>query len=199
MPQNSFWLGRKVPASPHRAADVKELFSPEECGHIVALGQAAPQIAEDRGYDATVKRTSRMAWIGHDVDKEVSGKVAYTIRQVNEAMWQYDLLSFEESFQFTEYRGDEEGRFDPHQDTFFDDKLRPSVVRKLSMTVLLSRPGEDFEGGDFVISDGLKMAERPMNLGDAIVFPSHLYHGVRPVIAGIRRSLVLWVWGPPLR
>lgn len=198
MAANSYWLGRKVPASPHRNAVLHGLFSPEECDRIVALGQAARKVHEDRGAAAAVKRKSTQAWIEHSADPEISGKVAHFIRQVNDQTWQYDLLSFEEAFQFTEYRGDQGGRFDAHTDTFFDDQIRPAVVRKLSMSVLLSDRA-DFEGGDFIISDGIRMVPVALERGDAIIFPSHLYHGVEPVTAGIRRSLVLWVWGPPLR
>ena len=41
--------------------------------------------------------------------------------------------------------------------------------------VMLARPGDDFDGGEFVGGD-----EPAVNAGDAIVFCSHKHHSVRP-------------------
>ena len=69
-----------------------------------------------------------------------------------------------------------------HQDLYGE------LVFPLQVTVLLSRPGEDFSGGEFVLTEQRpRMQSRadvvPLNQGDAVVFPVHY----RPV-QGIRSS-----------
>jgi len=75
-----------------------------------------------------------------------------------------------------------------------------NTVRKLSASVLLN---DDFSGGEFdiaVLDEGkvVKKAIKPEQ-GDAIFFPSHLQHRVRPVRVGTRYSLVCWFSGPPFK
>ena len=66
---------------------------------------------------------------------------------------------------------------------------------------MLNRPGVDFEGGDleFEIS-GPHAEERNvthhLKYADAIFYPSYVWHRVKPVTSGIRKSLVGWVRGP---
>ena len=71
--------------------------------------------------------------------------------------------------------------------------------RKLSLSMLLSDPSE-FEGGEFQVKtddDNVKQLETVK--GRAWFFPSYTLHRVAPVTKGVRRSLVLWVGGPPFR
>ena len=65
----------------------------------------------------------------------------------------------------------------------------------LTIDVMLSRPGEDFNGGRFqtVESDGSVRAH-PFERGDAIVFVSHKPHFVEAVSKGERRVLIIELW-----
>jgi PKHD-type hydroxylase len=74
------------------------------------------------------------------------------------------------------------------------------VVRKLSMSIQLTPP-EYYEGGrlhfpddeeKFIVGDSLEQ-------GTAIFFPSYIKHGVKPVVKGIRNSVVCWFLGEPFR
>ena len=66
---------------------------------------------------------------------------------------------------------------------------------------MLSEPGVDFEGGEFEINQGTET--NPMvtdtKKNRAIVFPSWTIHRVKPVIKGVRKSLVIWVVGPKFK
>ena len=81
-------------------------------------------------------------------------------------------------------------------------------VFPLQMTLLLSEPGEDFTGGEFVVTEQRpRMQSRaevvPLARGDAVIFAVHhrpvagtrgtyrvnLRHGVSPVRSGQRRTL----------
>jgi PKHD-type hydroxylase len=70
-------------------------------------------------------------------------------------------------------------------------------LRKISVVIQLSDPTE-YEGGELQVMNG----EEPYRVcnkekGSLIMFPSFLLHRVTPVTKGCRRSLVLWISGPP--
>jgi PKHD-type hydroxylase len=87
-----------------------------------------------------------------------------------------------------------------------DDQRWPGLTRKLSAVVSLSSSSE-YQDGDFQLEildappdqpdRRLKTLSEIRNMGSVLVFPSFLYHQVRPVSAGQRRSLVAWFLGPP--
>ena len=86
-----------------------------------------------------------------------------------------------------------------HIDSHFEP-YDNGMIRKLSFTVILNT---DYEGGEFDITvpnpkniDTQITYEKP-NIGDLILFPSHIWHKVRPVKSGVRKSLVGWVLGNP--
>lgn len=77
-------------------------------------------------------------------------------------------------------------------------------VRKLSMTVNLNRP-EDYDGGELEFDYGSHFVNRFYTCeeikpqGSIIVFPSFIYHQVKPVTRGTRYSLVMWRLGQPFK
>jgi hypothetical protein len=81
-------------------------------------------------------------------------------------------------------------------------------VFPLQVAVLLSRPGKDFDGGDFVLTEQRpRMQSRvevvPLGLGDAVIFPVNvrpvngtrgayrvnMRHGVSRLRGGLRQTL----------
>lgn len=66
--------------------------------------------------------------------------------------------------------------------------------RKLSLILMLSNKDE-YEGGNLVLEN----KHVKLNMGDMIIFHSKHVHGVKPVTAGIRKTLVMWVSGPAWR
>jgi len=125
----------------------------------------------------------------------------------NYSGWNYDL-SFIESIQLTHYY---EGHFyDWHIDPHTEPIIRNNIPhnRKVSASVFLNDP-EEYEGGEFDLElRGPKNRESEeeerfdsfkLPKGSIIVFPSHLWHRVRPVTSGVRKSLVIWCQGPCFR
>ena len=112
---------------------------------------------------------------------------------LNDRNWNFDLFSFNEHLQFTEYCAPG-GKYDSHVDTWFG-----GPIRKLSIVVQLSDENE-YEGGDLRAFFSI---ERPMPLprtrGTLIAFPSYVLHQVTPVTHGTRHSLVGWVTGNPFK
>jgi len=105
------------------------------------------------------------------------------------AEWNFQFDKYE-SFQFTEYKIKQ--HYSWHPDAFPNKKN----IRKLSGIILLSNPNE-YEGGEieFRLLDKkiIKMGKQPK--GTILIFPSFVYHRVKPVISGKRYSLVIWACG----
>ena len=147
------------------------------------------------GRDSTI-RISKQAWI-----KDVSfSKSFFSIGQkINElCQWNFDIKSIE-AIQFGIYG--EGGRYDWH----IDQQLKPfnGSVRKISMTLFMNDPDE-YDGGEFDL-ELYKPEENPryktfkLKKGFAIFFQSDRWHRVRPVISGVRKSLVAWYSGPTFK
>jgi len=130
--------------------------------------------------------------------------------------FQYD---FSEDCQFTKYGVGE--HYGWHCDSWEEPYNHPQnndgtyprdhgKIRKLSMTVSLSNP-DDYEGGnlefDFRNSIDVEWKKgkttkecteiRPK--GSLVIFPSFVWHRVKPVIKGNRYSLVVWTLGSPFK
>jgi PKHD-type hydroxylase len=126
------------------------------------------------------------------------------------AEWNFDW-DFLEECQFTKYK---KGQFyDWHCDSWEHPYDKPNdpkehgKIRKLSVTLNLSDP-KDYTGGEleFDYNDGGPMNDSKRSVckeilpkGSLVVFPSHVWHRVKPVTSGERNSLVIWNLGYPFR
>lgn len=142
-------------------------------------------------------RESKICWLGLKPElMNIWQNLATVTTKVNSQFFQFDLTGFHEHIQLSVYTETQQGHYDWHTDAGPNDD---GVPRKLSMAMLLSDPSE-FEGGEFQVkttSDETVTLE--CKKGRAWFFPSYTLHRVAPVTKGIRRSLVLWIGGPPFR
>ena len=176
------------------------IFTPKQCQMIIDAGHAQkPEQAKVGGgntkgsYD-TKKRVTTISWIPFKTMPEMYQTIETTMLRTNSNHFGFDGMKLTEPGQFTEYpKG---GFYDWHMDSDTNFAHEPTV-RKISMTCLLSDPSE-FKGGELEFMD---KGKRPNDLkqGQAIFFASFLRHRVAPVKKGIRRSLVMWFGGPPLK
>ncbi len=74
--------------------------------------------------------------------------------------------------------------------------IKQPPVRKISLIIPLV-PITDYEGGEVEFMDEAKQLK--LQQGQAVFFASFLRHRVKEVTKGIRRSMVMWFGGPPLR
>jgi PKHD-type hydroxylase len=122
-------------------------------------------------------------------------KITNAIAEVNNQFFHFDLKGCYEPAQLSIYRAKDKEHYGWHVDHGMDT-LTP---RKLSMSLLLSDTNE-FKGGELEVKtindDPLTLDQRQ---GRAWFFPSYTLHRVTPVTKGVRRSLVLWVGGPPFK
>jgi PKHD-type hydroxylase len=179
------------PDKVHSWAYVDNLFTPEECAQIIAIGNTKLEKAKTNdpyGGD----RESQIAWL-YDTDIEFAfRKVTDVVLNVNNQFFNFDLFGMAEGFQFTRYDAPT-GYYGMHIDKVFN-----GPVRKLSITIQLSLP-EDYEGGELALQTSKEADLMPKELGKMIVFPSYVLHEVRPVTKGTRYSLVAWITGKPFK
>ncbi len=119
-------------------------------------------------------------------------RLIQVIQVANASSFQYDLQGLAEPPQFLVYHGKEGGHFGWHFDT------GPTPPRKLSVTIQLTDPSH-YEGGTLEFNIGNAIMDAPKERGVVVAFPSYMMHRVTPVTSGIRKSIVVWVTGPPFR
>ena len=150
------------------------------------------------------KRKSDIVWMS---DTWIYKEIQPYIHEANKsAEWNHQW-DFSQACQFTEYKKGQ--YYDWHCDANEipydepDDSNQHEKIRKLSMTLSLSDP-KDYKGGDlefdFRCTDEGSQPQickevRPK--GSIIVFPSFVWHRVKPVTKGLRHSLVCWNVGQP--
>jgi PKHD-type hydroxylase len=132
-------------------------------------------------------RRTKVHWI--PPTDELNSILMNAITEENELRYGFELSGTSEKVQYTVYTSEEQGHYDWHIDA-----MKP-LKRKLSAVVQLSDPSE-YEGGELQIQNGgIHIVEKKK--GTCVVFPSWMSHRVTPVTKGVRRSLVVWVEGPP--
>ena len=176
------------------------VFTPEQCQLIINAGCAEPQQKAEVGAGAggagvidTKTRTSHISWIPFNKMPEMYATLEQLMLQTNINHFGFENMQITEPAQYTEYP--EGGFYDWHIDSDVIMAHEPPV-RKMSMTLLLS-PESEFEGGGLELMDENKVA-RPKQ-GQAIFFASFIRHRVVPIKRGVRKSLVMWFGGTPLK
>ena len=106
-----------------------------------------------------------------------------------------------EDAQYTEYRGDREAHFKQWHLDAHEGGEDAEDARAITLVVLLTEPGVDFQGGDFEVMrpqwPGGVASAVDWRRGDVIAFPAcEVWHRVLPTTRGIRRTLVVWAKDP---
>lgn len=129
----------------------------------------------------------------------------HVINELNEDYYGFELNGYQ-TFQYTVYDSQNNGYYNWHMDIKLDDYSKDlnknlDDTRKLTLIMPLSQQGEDYIGGEFELNLGDHESPTmiPVYKGQIIAFPSFLIHRVKPVLRGIRKSLVIWVEGPKFR
>ena len=159
--------------------------------------------------DLKKKRDSNIVWLN---DPWIYREIHPYIRAANQnAGWNFEW-DYSESCQFTKYKLNqyydwhcdswEEPYNDEHENSNFKGK-----IRKLSVTCCLSDEN-DYDGGELEFDFGNVEPEKKPNIrickeirpqGSIVVFPSFIWHRVKPVTKGTRYSLVIWNIGQPFK
>lgn len=146
-------------------------------------------------------RMSKVKFFGRDQNTDwIFRRFNEVAEMINDQFYNFNLNGYE-SFQYTVYYGNEQGRYDWHMDAMLGGDRNNTLsheTRKLTMVLLLNEPGKDFTGGEFQINQGDQNAPQTLDIfkGRIVAFPSFLIHRVCPVFSGIRKSIVIWIEGP---
>ena len=203
----------------------KSALTPKFCDEVIAYAnQQKEVIALTGGYEKKQKlnkeeiknlqrkRKSDLVWLN---DTWIYKEIHPYVQQANiQAGWNFDW-NFSESCQFTKYKHNQ--YYDWHCDSWekpYNKKNKNDPnhgkIRKLSMTCQLS-DGSEYQGGELEFD--FRNYDPPMRdeakhkvqckeilpKGSIIVFPSFVWHRVKPVTSGTRYSLVVWHLGYPFR
>ena len=147
-----------------------------------------------------VNRKSYITWYD---DKELSTKIFDIIKDINiKTKWNFNLTELE-PLQYTIYnlRNFYDWHIDSHTKPY-----KNGLIRKLSFTICLNDnelENNNYTGGDFEIclphpyhnKNKYFRFRKVFKQGTIIVFPSHIWHKVHPVVSGTRKVLVGWVVG----
>ena len=176
------------------------MFSLKQCQMIIEAGRAQPrqdasvgQANQEGGIVDTKTRTSHISWIPFKKMPEMYKDIETMMKKTNGNHFGFDGMQITELAQYTEYPSG--GFYDWHMDSDVNFAHEPPV-RKISMTCLLSHESE-FEGGELQIEK--EENKVILKQGQAVFFASFIKHRVAPITRGVRKSLVMWFGGPPLR
>lgn len=184
--------------APREISGVRE----EWCDQVIETMQNNGEYFEARVGNATLDYRTRDVDIWSLEDPNLIRDIKDLIWTTNETHWQYRLFDIETP-QLCVYYGENKSHYHWHRDStnYYHDEIGR---RTLSMSLLLNN-SDQFTGGELEIMDGLHEG-RPMistaalkNAGDFVIFPSDLYHRVRPVTKGTRAVLIVWCWGTDKR
>jgi PKHD-type hydroxylase len=157
--------------------------------------------------DLKKKRDSDIVWLN---ERWIYKEIHPYVHQANRnADWNFQW-DHSENCQFTKYQKGQ--YYDWHCDGWGGVYNKPNTpshgkIRKISVTLSLC-DGKEYKGGDFEVdfknnsSDekpNTKVVKEIRPKGSLIVFPSDLWHRVKPITKGIRYSLVIWNLGWPFK
>ena len=152
------------------------------------------------------KRKSDVVWMN---DRWIYKEIHPYVHEANRiAGWNFDW-DWSESCQFTKYgKGQYYGwHCDSWDKPYVEEGPTKGKVRKLSVTVTLTDPKE-YKGGELEFDfRNLEPDKKPntrtcteiLPKGSLVVFPSFVFHRVKPVTKGVRHSLVIWNCGYPYK
>ena len=194
------------------------VLTPKFCDEVIQYANAQKEsIARTGGYDKADlskedikniqrKRKSDLVWLN---DTWIYKELHPYVHKANEmAGWNFDW-DFSESCQFTIYKKGQ--YYDWHCDSWDKpyDKEGPEKgkIRKLSVTVSLTNPKEykggelefDFRNLDPDKKPNIRTCTEILPKGSLVVFPSFVWHRVKPITEGERNSLVIWNLGYPFK
>ena len=206
---NHFWYFKS--AVPPRLCDEIINYALLKKDHMGRTGGVQDEkLSNKQIKDIKYRRDSNVVWLN---DLWIYKELHPYIHKANKnAGWNFQWDTSEQ-LQFTKYKLNQ--YYDWHQDSFnkpFDkpNTLDHGKIRKLSMTCQLTDSSE-YEGGELEFdfrdydppqrdeAKHLIQAKQILSKGSIIVFPSFVWHRVKPVRKGVRYSLVMWNLGYPFK
>jgi len=185
------------------------LSKPEKTARTGASGDN--KLSKEELFQLKTQRDSDVVWLS---EEWIYNELHPYVHEANsQAGWNFQW-DYSEAAQFTKYKLNQ--FYDWHMDSFgkpYDTPKNPDMhgkVRKLTMVCHLTDASE-YEGGELEFDlrdyaphmrDESQHAVKVKEVGpkgSIIVFPSHLWHRVKPVTKGTRYSMPVWHLGYPFK
>ena len=189
----------------------------ETCEKIISLGlgkvpeeglvHRKENTAEDEVSTAALdQRRSMISWLDEPWLYKLLQPYIHTANR--EAKWNFEW-DFTEMLQFTVYEKGHHYNWHPDQSSHpYQHNAGPNLegkIRKISASIILNDSSE-YEGGELEFDLGrvngepaTKTCDQITKQGSIVVFPSFVYHRVKPITKGTRYSLVMWNIGYPYK
>ena len=200
--KNNYWYFKSALTSRFCDDVIQHALNKKE--HVARAGEFKDtEIFSDKQVKTLQKkRKSNVVWLDEQwIYREVQ---PYVVEANVKAGWNFQT-DWSQPCQFTKYKLGQ--YYDWHCDEFpFTENPNKNKIRKLSMTCQLT-DGSEYTGGEleFDFRDyeppmrnelhHLKQCREILPKGSIIVFPSFMWHRVKPVTKGTRYSLVMWNLG----
>ena len=150
-----------------------------------------------------VKRNSKVVWLD---ERWIYDKIQPFVHTANRnAGWNFEW-DWSEPAQFTQYK--KGMHYNWHRDSAATGAVI-GKIRKLTSVLVLSNPSEykggelefQFQSEDPQFNKGrkIKVANEVAPKGSIIVFPSFVWHRVKPITKGVRYSMPTWHLGWPFK
>jgi len=201
-----YWFKDAIPH--HVCDDIVRYAKSIQDQMAVTGGYGNKKLNKKEVQDLKKKRDSDIVWLN---ERWIYNAIHPFIHQANrDANWNFQW-DFSESCQFTKYKKSQ--YYDWHCDSWDRPYHKPEDLnshgkqRKLSVTLSLSND-KDYKGGELEfdmrnIEPHLKanthVLKEIRSKGSLVVFPSDVWHRVKPVTKGTRHSLVIWNVGDPFQ
>ena len=195
-------------AIPERICDEIIKYGNQQREELAVIGGFTKNTNLTKEEEKILKKTrdSNVAWLN---DQWIYNEIIPYVNQANkDSGWNFQWDT-SEMCQFTKYRLNQYYHW--HCDSFHspyntpNDLKKHGRIRKLSVTVSLSDPKE-YKGGELQFDfynekrkKNIVTCKEILEKGSLVVFPSFVWHQVKPVTKGTRYSLVIWNLGSQFR
>ena len=181
------------------------LSKSEEMGLTGGLKKDNKKLSKDEILDLKIKRNSDIVWLN---DPWIYKEIHPYIHEANKRSgWNFQWDESEHC-QFTKYKLNQ--YYDWHCDSWNKPYKHNGKMRKISLTCQLTDSSEytggelEFDFRDYApnLRDESKhkiQCKEILSKGSIILFPSFVWHRVKPVTKGVRYSLVMWNLGYPFK
>lgn len=139
-----------------------------------------------------VIKTSKVKVLDYSIIEEDLLQFIKRVYLVNNNEFGYNLHSpFFEAFHFNEYSFKDKAEYGWHCDE------SRNLHSDIKLTLLINVSEKKYEGGVFqLFNHGNHHSIDFSDVGDMLVFKSHLVHRVTPVLKGARKTLTVFLTGP---
>ena len=201
-----YWFKDAIPH--HVCDDIVRYAKSIQDQMAVTGGYGDKKLNKKEVQDLKKKRDSDIVWLN---ERWIYNAIHPYIHAANrDANWNFQW-DFSESCQFTKYKKGQ--YYDWHCDSWDRAYHKPEEPnthgkqRKLSVTLSLSED-KDYSGGELEFDMRNNDPDKKANThvlkeirskGSLVVFPSDVWHRVKPVKRGVRHSLVIWNLGWPFK